>query len=199
MSKSKDAKGSLETDFHMETPIIEKSPIYQIDLKRSFENGFTEPKEAESHFQLISYNEDADESLVLCRPITGRQHQLRIHLLRLGHSIPGDFIYDLEATYYPKKIKFIKDHPNFQDSNIPANEMELLFNEFRKEFEDVINDVEGVEIKVCEECGQEEFYEPPLEQMKIYLHSFRYRIVENDETPDLCFQTNPPKWISSFK
>ena len=32
-------------------------------------------------------------SLVLCRPITGRTHQLRVHLAWIGHAIVGDPLY----------------------------------------------------------------------------------------------------------
>ena len=32
-------------------------------------------------------------SLVLCRPITGRTHQIRVHLSWIGHAIVGDTLY----------------------------------------------------------------------------------------------------------
>lgn len=35
----------------------------------------------------------AKSSLLLCRPITGRTHQLRVHLKEAGHPIVGDYLY----------------------------------------------------------------------------------------------------------
>jgi len=37
---------------------------------------------------------DAEASLVALEPVTGRQHQLRVHLAHLGHPIAGDPLYD---------------------------------------------------------------------------------------------------------
>ena len=44
-------------------------------------------------FVRISYDAKTDTSLVLCRPYTGRTHQIRVHLLHLGHPIPNDPYY----------------------------------------------------------------------------------------------------------
>ena len=46
-----------------------------------------------SHFRLVSYDPVADTSLVACFPITGRNHQLRVHLQLLGYPILGDVQY----------------------------------------------------------------------------------------------------------
>lgn len=38
-------------------------------------------------------------SLVECKPITGRRHQIRVHLKYAGHSIVADTLYDGELVY----------------------------------------------------------------------------------------------------
>lgn len=38
------------------------------------------------------------DTRVLLQPITGRSHQLRVHMLALGHPIVGDRLYGIEAS-----------------------------------------------------------------------------------------------------
>jgi RluA family pseudouridine synthase len=47
-----------------------------------------------------------NKSLVLCRPETGRTHQIRIHLADLGHPILGDSTYGkrFRSPYRPSRI-----------------------------------------------------------------------------------------------
>ena len=45
-------------------------------------------------------------SLIQCRPLTGRTHQIRIHLAHAGHSIVGDKIYGPDETCY---LRFIDE------------------------------------------------------------------------------------------
>jgi len=48
-------------------------------------------KSAVTHFEVLA--RDANSSLVRLRPITGRSHQLRIHMASLGHPILGCDMY----------------------------------------------------------------------------------------------------------
>lgn len=48
--------------------------------------------------QLLYSDEVLQESVVACRLLTGRTHQIRVHLASLGHPIIGDMRYDATAT-----------------------------------------------------------------------------------------------------
>ena len=54
-------------------------------------------KEAVTEYEIIEKR--ADESVVaLVRPITGRTHQIRVHMSYIGHPLAGDDVYG------PKKV-----------------------------------------------------------------------------------------------
>ncbi|BCL74458.1 pseudouridine synthase [Jeongeupia sp. HS-3] len=65
-------------------------PRRQIDLKRG--------KPALTRFRVIERNVLSDCSRVALEPVTGRTHQLRVHLLAIGHPIWGDELYAGEAA-----------------------------------------------------------------------------------------------------
>ena len=58
-------------------------PKQKIDIEKG--------KSAITHWQLVSHN--GTSSLIKLTPITGRSHQLRVHMLAIGHPILGDRLY----------------------------------------------------------------------------------------------------------
>lgn len=46
-----------------------------------------------THFMVMEYNRDNMSTRILLKPRTGRSHQLRVHLLSIGHPILGDELY----------------------------------------------------------------------------------------------------------
>ena len=63
-------------------------PRQQVD----HENG----RAAQTDWQVLGY--DGDTTRVRLHPLTGRSHQLRVHMLELGHPILGDPIYATGAA-----------------------------------------------------------------------------------------------------
>ncbi|CCK12098.1 Ribosomal large subunit pseudouridine synthase A [Cronobacter sakazakii 680] len=49
-------------------------------------------KAAQTEYEVLEYADD-NTARVLLRPITGRSHQLRVHMMALGHPILGDKFY----------------------------------------------------------------------------------------------------------
>ena len=56
-------------------------------------------KTASTSFAVIRYDDTTDSTLVLCRPVTGRTHQIRLHLQYLGHAIANDPNYGGDIWY----------------------------------------------------------------------------------------------------
>lgn len=60
-------------------------------------------KAAKTLYQALAYDESADITRVLLTPITGRSHQLRVHMQYIGHPITGDKLYHPEPAQSPLK------------------------------------------------------------------------------------------------
>lgn len=61
-------------------------------------------KRAVTHWVRLEQHED--RALLSCQPITGRTHQLRVHLKEIGHPILGDALYGREtfASHAPSRL-----------------------------------------------------------------------------------------------
>ncbi|MEE9355113.1 MAG: RluA family pseudouridine synthase [Methylococcaceae bacterium] len=56
-------------------------------------------KASQTHYECCYYDELNDATQVLLTPLTGRTHQLRVHLQALGHPILGDNLYGSPEIY----------------------------------------------------------------------------------------------------
>jgi tRNA pseudouridine32 synthase/23S rRNA pseudouridine746 synthase len=80
--------GSIEDWQSIELPIIvdwPNRPLRKID----FETG----KPSSTRWRCVSYDADRNTSRLELEPLTGRSHQLRVHLQAIGHPILGDALY----------------------------------------------------------------------------------------------------------
>ena len=81
----------------------------------------------------IKYNKEKDLTLIEALPLTGRQHQIRVHLHSIGHTILGDPIYgvdDENAENYLNKTLSEEDRFSITKSNrlwLHANYLEFEY------------------------------------------------------------------------
>ena len=69
------------------------APVENIDPINGIRAVRDSGKPSRSRFRLIAYDESTNSSLVACYPVTGRGHQLRVHLQHIGFPISGDVQY----------------------------------------------------------------------------------------------------------
>ncbi|KAL1412961.1 hypothetical protein Q8F55_000710 [Vanrija albida] len=76
-------------------------PLLSVDRQMGLVIVAPEGKESQTIFKRMSYDEKRDQSVVHCRPLTGRTHQLRVHLQYLGYPIANDPLYSQESVWGP--------------------------------------------------------------------------------------------------
>ena len=61
----------------------------------SYEHG----KPSQTRYRVLTYDAKTNTSRVELEPLTGRTHQLRVHMMSLGHAILGDEFYASPEVY----------------------------------------------------------------------------------------------------
>lgn len=87
------ARGLVDSSGVIDFPIARKdgSIIERcVDLVRG-ENAIT-------NYVRLNYNPELDISLVKCRLLTGRTHQIRVHFAYIGHPLLGDSLYSFDSV-----------------------------------------------------------------------------------------------------
>jgi RluA family pseudouridine synthase len=188
-------------------PISDTFPRMEINEKS---------KESLSRFCLLEYDPVNNLSLMKCEPVTGRTHQLRIHLLSIGFPIGNDPDYGQmeKLKYQPPQydeafhrdcveaIERLKDLPHPIEA-VKAGEEGPIDYRFtfngdgselaKKQREEVTDDelkqVQTLAKEICPECSEPLL--PPF-HFGIWLHSFRVRLFLNDALVDDIKGVMPP-------
>ncbi|MFM1874249.1 MAG: rRNA pseudouridine synthase, partial [Planctomycetota bacterium] len=85
---------------------IGRHPGSSIALRRTAANDAVAPQTAKTDIEPLAHTET--HTLVLCRPHTGRTHQIRVHLEALGHPILGDKLYGRTDADYLAFVQAVK-------------------------------------------------------------------------------------------
>ncbi|KAF4563075.1 RluA Pseudouridine Synthase [Pleurotus pulmonarius] len=82
--------------------IVCEQPLLTVDRQMGLNIVHPEGKPAKTIFNRIRYDVNTDSSVVRCRPLTGRSHQIRVHLQYLGFPIANDPVYSETKIWGPK-------------------------------------------------------------------------------------------------
>lgn len=121
-------------------------------------------------------------SIVRCMPVTGRTHQLRVHLQFLGHPIQNDPI------YANQKVWGFDLGYNDADASLNTDEDVISrLSRMGKEdvaaavayYDEVIDDyekrrAEKMSGEICDICQTPLYTDPGLHELSLWLHSLRY-------------------------
>ncbi|KAL9099762.1 MAG: hypothetical protein Q9163_004780, partial [Psora crenata] len=119
-------------------------------------------------------------SIVRCLPVTGRTHQLRVHLQFLGHPISNDPIYCNQRVFGPNLAAGDAASDNDEDiisrlSKMGKSEIaealayhDEMVEEYNKK------KAEKMTGEVCDICETPLYSDPGAHELGIYLHAKRY-------------------------
>lgn len=187
------------------------SPVFSINTAGSGylnTNAETVPGKSVTHFKRLLYSGKLDESIVLCRPISGKMHQIRIHLRNMGFPITNDPLYNLAEGPNSKKgevekllyEELLSTWSCFGvDSTGPIPEtvdVSPLVARLRSHIMQLStmrkkNDERKI-VSSCSECLRPIHQDNP--DRGIYLHAWR---MSYGGVPSFSFQTMYPPWMFS--
>lgn len=185
----------INSEDYSSSPItIEESAVYTVEPKRQFPTGLKPSKPAKTVFYPLRYCAHKNESVVACRPITGRTHQIRIHLARINHPIVNDNLYCRNITKYPERLKFILENPDWRHCYSNKEKLREKFNDFIEEALRFKNEVKELNQShpICNECGAMTLEDPEESELELWLHAWRY----SDSSGTLNFRTTVPTWAN---
>ena len=81
-------------------------------------------KQAITYYKILKYNKKLDCSLLELKPITGRTHQLRVHLKEIGHVIIGDY------KYGGKNANIQDNTPQNSKNRLQLHATRIVINDF---------------------------------------------------------------------
>ncbi|KAI0842529.1 pseudouridine synthase [Hypoxylon sp. FL0890] len=137
-------------------------------------------------------------SIVRCLPVTGRTHQIRVHLQHLGHPIQNDPIYANQRVW---GINLGYNDPEALE-NTDEDIITRLNRMGKEEVADAVayhdemvdeyykRKAEKMSGELCEVCDTPLYTDPGLQELTLWLHSLRYE----DAGGDWRYVSPLPDW-----
>ena len=120
-------RGEIKKNILIDAPIIKFR-----NLSTNFSPIQKNGKEAKTHIIPIKYDSDKNITFIKAVPLTGRTHQIRIHLWHIGHPILGDPIYGQNETF---RTKYIEKKITNTQRVLQTGANRLLLHAYSLEFE----------------------------------------------------------------
>ena len=121
--------GELHEAISVEAPLLriqDESAVVRMIVKVD-----TQGKASRTDFKPLKYYANKDMTLVECLPYTGRQHQIRVHLLHLKHPIVGDPIYGQTKEDF---IRYLDKDVTSQERIQKSGAVRLLLHAYKLAF-----------------------------------------------------------------
>ena len=135
-------------------------------------------------------------SIVRCRPLTGRTHQIRVHLQFLGHPIQNDPIYCNQRVFGPNLGHGEEGADNDESIMTRLSRMgKAEIAETIAYYDEIVESYEKRRAEkqtgeTCKICDTELYSDPGPHELGIYLHARRYEC----ETGKWGYETPLPAW-----
>jgi tRNA pseudouridine synthase 9 len=141
----------------------------------------TNPTENEATDNVLSSRREG-YSIVRCLPVTGRTHQLRVHLQFLGHPIGNDPIYCNQRVWGDRLGFNDADATQDTDEDIITRLSRMGKSEvadavaYHDEMVDEYNKkkAEKMSGELCKVCQTPLYTDPGEQELSLWLHSLRY-------------------------
>ena len=175
-------KGKFPTGLVKSTePLLTQSPKHSLNVV-----DFDEGKPAETEFQRVSYDAETDTSVVKCHPLTGRTHQIRVHLQYLGYPIANDPIYLSEFIWGENLGKGNKGACEALIERLD----QIGKSRATSSWFHPVADGEVLKDECCPECSAQLYSDPGPNDLDLWLHAYKY------EAADLLWSylTEYPDW-----
>lgn len=169
--------GEIIVDKPMRT-IVPKLGLNAID--------YDQGKEAKTIYNRVSYDKQSNTSIVKCLPLTGRSHQIRVHLQYLGHPIANDPIYSNEFVWGSNLGK-----NNEYDLDKVVENLDRIGKD--RAVSTWIHPEEDGEVlsgETCSICQTNLYTDPGFNDLELWLHAYKYSAADNSWS----YKTEYPEW-----
>ncbi len=134
--------GRVVSDMVIEAPLIRRED--DSSLVRMIVKVHVEGKPSRTDIRVIQYYPDLDVTLVEASPLTGRQHQIRVHLFHVKHPIVGDPIYGQDEA---DVVRFLDKGISSQERVQKSGAARLLLHAYKLSFE-----YDGIRYVIASQC-----------------------------------------------